>query len=183
MNGVFCVAGTRRVGNHLPIRDYVQVFVRDDGDVECSLVVGLVKRRKGAASVGVFELSGRVFPALIVFADVEAAQFIIQFSGVANLNCRWTLCKRLVDRQVCHLLFFVERDMGGLVTSAAGDGHRLKVNARCVEDDLRGGLQHTHLDGFYTREGVVRKVWRETQFVAFRICNVRKALCHAERSQ
>ena len=118
-------------------------------DIKSSLVIGFVKRRKGAAGVGRLKLRRGILASLIVFSQIKAAHLAVQHAGIGDVNGGRAGCQRLFDRQHHHFFLFFWRHLGLLRCTAAGDRHVMKVDVDRVQRDLRCRLQQRECDGLF----------------------------------
>jgi len=87
--------------------------------------------------------------------------------------------------QLQRYLFFLFIRIDGCVLgpTGAGDPDFAKLDLGGVQDKLRGGLQHLHLDGLIAREVILGEIGGKRQFVVFRHSQFWQALRRGKRRQ
>ncbi len=167
--------GGWRVGDHPAVGERHVATVDRQRDVEGRLEGWLVEARECASRVGRLELRDGV--ALVVLgAEIEAAQLVVEDAAVADVDLRAALRQRLRHREGCGLTLFVERDGRRLPRRAAFDRDLAERDFRRVEDDRARRLRDVDTNRFRPVEARLGEVDVEAQVVVTRGHPGRQAL-------
>src|SRR5208337_1452945 len=174
LDGVL-VAGASSVGDDLAVGNGGVALVHNRGDIKGRLVGRLVKAGESHARVGGLHLRHFVLPA-VVSAQIEAAQLVVEMTGVLDVQGGWTRGKLLVHGERRHLVLFVSGDLRGLGLATSGYGHLMKIDFHGIEGDGVAGLVELEINDLVALVAIVREIDVDGKPVMFGRGAARKAL-------
>ncbi len=146
-----------RVGDDLAVGDSGVTLVDGRGQIESCFVGRLVETRESHTRVGGFHLRDDILLAF-VGAQIEAAKLIVEMSGVFDVQGCGTGRKLVIEAKGRALVFFVQRNLGGLGLSARRRSHVMEVDLNRIQRDGGAGFAELEVDGLVAIKGVVGEV-------------------------
>src|SRR5205085_8863463 len=123
------------------------IFIDDQRYIKGGLHCRLIKGWKGPAGVRRFKLRGCVV-SQPCFGQIEAPQFVIQYSSELNLDGGWPRGQRVREGESCLLFGRIKSDFSILGIAALSYSGLLKLDLSRIQGDGISRTNYPHIDGF-----------------------------------